>query len=261
MDTSRACSASLVVKSFTLAVMIKSFTLAVMVGFVCLTVRSTPYRQSLHAHTRTRSRSLEYRRQDHPGRHSHHIVHTQGNSSHAWTSRSCQETIFSSAVDGKRTRKLVTERECTNIPCDRKCPHKRHHHQPREGGLLSPISVPRRPYCSRSRAVEAFVEISDAIDDSGSSPSNSASPGTTTSVPIWVAKRIHGLTCFGDVPSPCQTTGESSHSCLVGLPVFPLVHLGNAHAVVMVLSLSGFSDIFSIIWSNSSLMVIRGKHS
>ena len=30
-------------------------------------------------------------------------------------------------------------------------------------------------------------------------------------------------------------------------------------AVVMVLTLSGFSDTFSIIWSNSSLMVIPGK--
>ena len=40
-----------------------------------------------------------------------------------------------------------------------------------------------------------------------------------------------------------------------------LIHLSNARAVVMVLSLSGFSDIFSIIWSSSSLMVIPGKRS
>ena len=66
-------------------------------------------------------------------------------------------------------------------------------------------------------------------------------------------------------PSPCQTSGESLHSCcgddphLVGLPVFPLLHL--SHAVVMVLSLSGFSDILSIIWSSSSLMVVPGKRS
>ena len=65
--------------------------------------------------------------------------------------------------------------------------------------------------------------------------------------------------------SPCQTPGESSHSCcgddphLVGLLVSPLNHSCRARAVVMVLSLSGFSDIFSIIWSNSSLMVIPGK--
>ena len=65
----------------------------------------------------------------------------------------------------------------------------------------------------------------------------------------------------------CLTVGSTTDTCfgddphLVGLPVFPLIHLSHARAVVMVLSLSGFSDIFSIIWSNSSLMVIPGKSS
>ena len=74
----------------------------------------------------------------------------------------------------------------------------------------------------------------------------------------------HVLWCCS---SPWQTTGESSHSCfspdphLDGLPVFPLNRLMRALAVAMVLSLAGFSDIFSIIWSNSSLMVIPGKRS
>ena len=57
-------------------------------------------------------------------------------------------------------------------------------------------------------------------------------------------------TCFGDVLHLVRLRGESSHPCLVGLPVFPLIHLSHARAVVMVLSLSGFSD-----------MVIPGKRS
>ena len=54
-------------------------------------------------------------------------------------------------------------------------------------------------------------------------------------------------TCFGDVLHVVRQPGILCTRAL--------------RAVVMVLSLSGFSDIFSIMWSNSSLMVIPGKTS
>ena len=66
--------------------------------------------------------------------------------------------------------------------------------------------------------------------------------------------------CFGDVPHRVRLP-ENLRTRAVVIPVFPHNHPGRARDVVMVLPLSGFSDIFSIIWSNSSLMVVSGKRS
>ena len=70
-------------------------------------------------------------------------------------------------------------------------------------------------------------------------------------------------TCFGDVLHLVRLPGKSLHSRCGDDPhrVSPLDRLSPARTVVMVLSLSGFSGIFSIIWTNLSLMVIPGKRS
>ena len=133
------------------------------------------------------------------------------------------------------------------------------------GPILTEIRTVRQVHA-------ASVMISIHLDTSLGSLQHilvSASPACSASV---VDKSFIRAVMMGFA---CQTAGHSRHvlwrcpsphSCcgdahLVGLPVFPLIRLSYARAVVMVFSLSGFTDIFSIIWSNSSLMVMPGTRS
>ena len=90
-----------------------------------------------------------------------------------------------------------------------------------------------------------------------SSPACSASMVDKSFIRAVMAKSFTLTVMMGFA---CQTAGQLQTRALVmsfTLSDYSLIHLSNARAVVMVLSLSGFSDIFSIIWCNLSLMVIR----